>query len=313
MPASRGGLPQRLRPSRSGRRTACRRARGAGSGTRRRGDAGQRHLGVGRPGQREVACPGRAARRRRTSARARSRRCRRRRGCARAARGGRRGCARWRSPGSTTPGSRSSSAPGRLPGVDGGEPAVVDLEQDAARDARQQRVGRASAALARSTPSSRPAPRPRAASASTPARQSSALGVLRRRVRDPGRVADEQHRRRHAGRGRACRRRARRRWPAPAPGRPSAPARPGRRRSPASNAVSAVQDSSSGSTPRLRADVGDDRAHGAARRRRGRPASRHPRRDRVDAVGLDRAPCRTVASAPVRAAAAARAARTAAA
>ena len=41
-------------PSRSGRRTACRRAGGAGSGTPRRGDPGRRHLAVGRPRQREV-------------------------------------------------------------------------------------------------------------------------------------------------------------------------------------------------------------------------------------------------------------------
>ena len=53
------------------------------------------HLAVRRPRQREVGVRGRAARRRRTSARARSRTSRAPAGCAPAAPGGRRGCGRW--------------------------------------------------------------------------------------------------------------------------------------------------------------------------------------------------------------------------
>ena len=60
-------------------------------------DAGERHLGVRRPGEPEVRVRIEPARRRRTSAHATSRTIRHRRACGRAGRGGRRGCGRWRS------------------------------------------------------------------------------------------------------------------------------------------------------------------------------------------------------------------------
>ena len=111
MPASAAACDQRRAHRVRVGVAATRRDRGAGSGTRRRTViAGQGHLGVDRPGQREVAVGVEPRRRRRTSARARSRRCRRR-PWVRPRR------ARWKawlwalaSPGRTTPGSRSSTA-----------------------------------------------------------------------------------------------------------------------------------------------------------------------------------------------------------
>ena len=99
------------------------------------GDPGQRHLGVDGPGQREVACPGRAGRRPRTSAPARSRTCPGRRGCARAARGGRRASGRWPGRAGSARAAarrRPAAAPAR-PGVTAVNRPSVDLDQHVRR------------------------------------------------------------------------------------------------------------------------------------------------------------------------------------
>ena len=86
-----------------------------------------------------------------------------------------------------------------------GEPAALDLHQHvvvhgAVDPGPLEQVRRASLTCSRSRVS---------ASAETPTRQSAIDGVLGGRVRDAGRVADEQHRGRDAGRGRGSPRRGR--------------------------------------------------------------------------------------------------------
>ena len=92
-----------------------RRVRGAGSGTRRRRRSRRAPSPRTSPGPGGSSGRGRAWRRPRTSAGATSRTSRCRVACARAGRGGRRGCGRWRTPAGSGPagGPRRRASPGR--------------------------------------------------------------------------------------------------------------------------------------------------------------------------------------------------------
>ena len=271
MPASRRGRAAAPRPWRSGRRRASPSGRVVQVvELADRGDAGQRHLGVRRRGPARGRCPGRAAPATRVHrARARSRTCRRRRACGRAAPGGTRGSARWRSPGRTTPGSAGRSGRRGSPGVDRGEPPVVDLEATSPRGppaARRAAVARPSLTVVMPAARSRARePAHDVVSASTPARQSSRSAYSAGECEIAGRVADEQHRASGSRPRRGCRRRGRRRWPA-AGRRPSSADEPLSRRPSVERRSTGVHDSS---------------VHGAAVRPR--PASSAPRR-RADGV-----------------------------
>ena len=241
------------------------------------GDAGQRHLGVRRPRQREVAVGVEPRGDGVHPLAARSRTCRRRRGCGRAARGGTRGSARWRSRAARGRAAARRRGPGRA-GLDGGDPAAV-LDDPHARRTRAVAEpgvlapvgGHASASIA-------------AGQGGDAGEAVAALGELGRRVRDAGRVADEQHRGGDRRPRRGCRRRGRRRWAAPG----AASSVASRSRSATSNAVDR--------RPRL---LDGDGAGGAVRRRpprtarrprpaRGRRARRSPRDGMaLTAFGLD--------------------------
>ena len=150
------------------------------------------------PGPARSSAPDPAGPRPRTSAPARSRTCRRRRGYGRAAPGGRRGCGRWRNRAGRR--RRAARHPARPEPIDDGAEPPVDRPRTGPPPATPSGNQAHSAQYAGhgGRPPARPAP---PSSASTPARQSSRSAMLGRRVRDPRRVADEDHRARDPGRG----------------------------------------------------------------------------------------------------------------
>ena len=153
------------------------------------GDAGQRHLAVDGPGQREVAVRVEAAGDRVHQLAPGPEAAAARRGCGRAAPGGRRASARW--PDRAGPARAAACRPAAAPGVTAvNRPSVTSISTSALDPARRSRRKLARSTSCRASSST-------VASASTPAAQSSSVGVLGGGVRDPGRVADEQHRGRH--------------------------------------------------------------------------------------------------------------------
>ena len=308
MPASRGGLRRSASAHRVrvGVRRAAR-ARGAGSGTRRRGDPGQRHLGVGGAGQREVGVRGRAGRRR---AYIRSRQVqnvpppswvRPRSARWKAASG------RWRSPGSVRPAQPRRSPRRRARRrVDRGDPAVGRPSSSTpAVERRSAQPGVLGTST--SSRSSRPAPR---STRGERVDAGQAVGLARRarpgECETPVGLRTNSIAVGHAGRGEDARRRARRRSAAPAPVRRAARGQPVAQRRRRSRRPAVHDSSTSVARRRPRAPTSGDHRVDARPASAPRASSQAVTCDGIALTpfGLDARPCRRSPRAPARSAAA---------